>query len=104
LAQSAGRRKVRHLRHHIIVVGLGSFGIRVVRDLTAAGYDVAGVERDPDNRFLSTAARLDVPVLFGDATLRETLESARLDEARAIAVLTQDDIVNIETGIVLDEM
>ncbi|AGB25559.1 K+ transport system, NAD-binding component [Mycobacterium sp. JS623] len=104
LAQSAGRRKVRHLRHHIIVVGLGSFGIRVVSDLTAAGYDVAVIERDPDNRFLSTAARLDVPVLFGDATLRETLESARLDEARAIAVLTQDDIVNIETGIVLDEM
>jgi voltage-gated potassium channel Kch len=104
LAQSAGRRKVRHVRHHIIVVGLGSFGIRVVSDLTAAGYDVAVVERDPDNRFLSTAARLDVPVLFGDATLRETLESARLDEARAIAVLTQDDIVNIETGIVLDEM
>jgi len=104
LAQSAGRRKVRHLRHHVIVVGLGSFGIRVVSDLTAAGYDVAVIERDPENRFLSTAARLDVPVIFGDATLRETLESARLDEARAIAVLTQDDIVNIETGIVLDEM
>jgi Trk K+ transport system NAD-binding subunit len=104
LAQSAGRRKVRHLRHHVIVVGLGSFGIRVVGDLTAAGYDVAVIERDPDNRFLSTAARLDVPVIFGDATLRQTLESARLDEARAIAVLTQDDIANIETGIVLDEM
>jgi len=36
LAQSAGRRKVRHVRHHIIVVGLGSFGIRVVRDLVIA--------------------------------------------------------------------
>src|SRR5262245_3120078 len=104
LAQSAGRRKVRHLRHHVIVVGLGSFGIRVVSDLTAAGYDVAVIERDPDNRFLSTAARLDVPVIFGDATLRQTLESARIDEARAVAVLTQDDMVNIETGIVLQEM
>ena len=37
MAQSAGRRKVRHLRHHVIVVGLGSFGIRVVSDLIAAG-------------------------------------------------------------------
>ena len=37
MAQSAGRRKVRHLRHHVIVVGLGSFGIRVVSDLNAAG-------------------------------------------------------------------
>lgn len=104
LAQSAGRRRVRHLRNHVIVVGLGSFGIRVVSDLTAAGYDVAVIERDDDNRFLSSAAQLDVPVIFGDATLRQTLESARIDEARAVAVLTQDDMVNIETGIVLLEM
>ncbi|RDH78972.1 potassium transporter TrkA [Mycolicibacterium moriokaense] len=104
LSYSSGRRRVRHLRNHIIVVGLGSFGIRVVDDLMAAGYDVAVVERNDDNRFLSTAARLKVPVIFGDATLRQTLESARIDEARAIAVLTQDDIVNIETGIVLHEI
>jgi Trk K+ transport system NAD-binding subunit len=103
-ARSAGRRKVRHLRRHVIVVGLGSFGVRVVSDLTAAGYDVAVIDRDDDNRYLTTAARLDVPVIFGDATLRQTLESARIDEARAVAVLTQDDIVNIETGIVLKEM
>ena len=103
-AHSAGRRQVRHLRNHIVVVGLGSFGVRVVSDLKNAGCDVAVIERNVNNRFLSTAARLDVPVIFGDATLRPTLESARLDEARAIAVLTQDDMVNIETGIVLREM
>ncbi|MBV8790048.1 MAG: NAD-binding protein, partial [Mycobacterium sp.] len=57
-----------------------------------------------NNRFLSTAAELDVPVIFGDATLRQTLELAGLEHARAVAVLTQDDMVNIETGIVLREM
>lgn len=103
IAQSAGRRKVRLLRHHVIVVGLGSFGVRVVSDLNAAGYDVAVIERDDGNRYLSTAADLDVPVIFGDATLRQTLESARIDEASAVAVLTQDDVVNIETGIVLQK-
>jgi len=103
-AHSAGRRRARHLRNHIIVVGLGSFGIRVVSDLTAAGYDVAVIERDENNRYLSTAADLDVPVIFGDATLRQTLDSARVDHARAVAVLTQDDMVNIEIGIVLREM
>jgi Trk K+ transport system NAD-binding subunit len=103
-ARSAGRRKVRHLRNHIVVVGLGSFGIRVVSDLWTAGYDVAVIERDDANRFLSTASDLEVPVIFGDATLRQTLQSARIDVARAVAVLTQDDMVNIETGIVLREM
>lgn len=103
-AYSAGRRQARHLRNHIIVVGLGSFGSRVVADLVAAGYDVAVIERDENNRFLSTAADLEVPVVFGDATLPQTLESARVEHARAVAVLTQDDMVNIETGIVLREM
>ncbi|MEN4477574.1 NAD-binding protein [Mycolicibacterium cosmeticum] len=104
LAQSAGLRRARHLHNHVVVVGLGSFGIRVVEDLVQAGYDVAVIERDEDNRFLPTARRLDVPVIFGDATLRETLESARVAQCRAIAVLTPNDVVNIETGIVLREL
>jgi Trk K+ transport system NAD-binding subunit len=102
--QTAGLRRARHLRNHVVVVGLGSFGIRVVSDLTAAGYDVAVIERDENNRFLSTAAELDVPVIFGDSTMRQTLEAARVNHARAVAVLTQDDVENIETGIMLLEM
>jgi Trk K+ transport system NAD-binding subunit len=104
ITQSAGKRRVRDLQDHVIVVGLGSFGIRVVGDLKALGYDVAVIERDDDNRYLAAARALDVPVIFGDATLRQTLESARVDDAQAVAVLTQDDMVNIETGIVLREM
>jgi Trk K+ transport system NAD-binding subunit len=103
-ARSAARRRAHHLRNHVIVVGLSALGIRVVNDLISAGYDVAVIERDENNRFLSSAANLDVPVIVGDATLRQTLESARVDRARAVAVLTRDDIVNIETGIVLAEM
>lgn len=103
IAQNAGRRRVRDLRDHVIVVGLGSFGIRVVADLKAAGHDVVVIERSPDNRFLASAAELDVPVIFGDATLAATLDSARIDDAIAVAVLTQDDMINIETGIVLRE-
>jgi Trk K+ transport system NAD-binding subunit len=103
-AQAASRQKVRHLHRHIVVVGLGSFGIRVAGMLKAAGHDVAVIERNEDNRYLSAATELGVPVIFGDATLRQTLEAARIDEARAVAVLTQDDMVNIETGIVAREM
>jgi Trk K+ transport system NAD-binding subunit len=103
IAQNAGLRRVRELQDHIVVVGLGSFGIRVVADLKAAGHDVVVIERSPDNRFLPSAAELDVPVIFGDSTLPATLDSARIDDAVAVAVLTQSDMVNIETGIVLRE-
>jgi Trk K+ transport system NAD-binding subunit len=103
-AQSAGKRRVRHLHRHIVVVGLGSFGIRVAGDLKTAGHDVAAIELNVENRYLSVAAELDVPVIFGDASLRQTLQAARVEEASAVAVLTQDDMLNIETGIVLREM
>ncbi|MFZ1165328.1 NAD-binding protein [Mycobacterium sp.] len=101
---ASARPRVGHLRNHIVVVGLSGLGMRVVSDLTAAGYDVAVIERNEENRFLSAVRDLDVPVIFGDATLRQTLQAARVDRARAVAVLTRDDIINIETGIVLAEM
>ena len=102
--RTAGLRRARHMRDHVVVVGLGSVGIRVVRDLTAAGYDVLVIEHDENNRFLPTLAELDVPVIFGDSTMRQTLESARVDRARGVAVVNDDDMENIETGIVLLEM
>jgi Trk K+ transport system NAD-binding subunit len=72
--------------------------------LKEAGHDVVVIERNENNRYLSAAAELNIPVVFGDATLRTTLVAARAEHARAIAVLTEDDVVNIETGIVLQEM
>ena len=103
-ARNAGRRKVRELRDHVVVVGLGSFGIRVVGRPQGRRARRGGDRAQRDNRYLSAAAELDVPVIFGDATLRQTLESARIDDAIAVAVLTHDDMVNIETGIVLREL
>jgi Trk K+ transport system NAD-binding subunit len=101
---ASSRPRARHLRNHVIVVGLSALGMRVVTDLNKAGYDVAVIEVNEENRFLSAARALDVPVIFGDATLVQTLQAARVDRARAVAVLTRDDMINIETGIVLAEM
>ena len=102
--QAAGVRRARRMRGHIVVVGMGSTGIRVVRDLTASGYDVVVIEQDENNRFLSTLAELEVPVIVGDSTMRQTLEGARVDHCRGVAVMTQDDMENIRTGIVLLEI
>jgi Trk K+ transport system NAD-binding subunit len=104
LARAASRQQVRHLSDHIVVVGLGSFGIRVASVLKAAGHDVAVVELNDENRYLSAAAEIGIPVIFGDATLHQTLQAARVDAARGVAVLTDNDMVNIETGIVLREV
>lgn len=104
IPQAASRQKVSHLRDHVVVVGLGSFGVRVIAMLKEAGHDVAVIEVDADSRYLSAASELNVPVIVGDATLRPTLTAARVSQARAVAVLTENDMVNIETGLILQEM
>ena len=60
LPYSAGHRRMRHLRNHVIVVGLGSFGVRVVSDLVATGYLVAVIERNDDNRYLIDGRAISV--------------------------------------------
>ena len=57
------------------------------------------VEKHDDNRHLSQARALGVPVVIADATLPETLESVSLASASAVAVLTSDDLANLETGL-----
>ena len=104
LSQATSRQHVRHMRHHFVVIGLGSFGIQVASMLKEAGYSVVVIERNEVNQYLPTATALKSPVIIGDATQRNTLEAARVEHSRAIAVLTDKDMVNIETGIVLREI
>jgi Trk K+ transport system NAD-binding subunit len=99
IEESLGRQKITALRGHVLVIGLGSIGLRVVRQLRDAGRDVVVVEKDEHNRHLGQLRALDVPVLIADATLPETLASARLSTASAVAVLTSDDLANLETGL-----
>ncbi len=59
------------------------------------------VEKHDGNRHLSQARALGVPVVIADATLPETLQSVGLASASAVAVLTSDDLANLETGLVV---
>jgi Trk K+ transport system NAD-binding subunit len=99
IAESLGRRRVTGRSGHVLVVGLGSVGSRVVQQLTAAGSDVVVVDSDESNRYLAQVRAADVPVVIADATLPQTLQEVNLAEASAVAVLTSDDLVNLETGL-----
>jgi Trk K+ transport system NAD-binding subunit len=99
IEQSLGRQQLVGLEGHVVVIGLGSVGIRVLEGLQAEGREVVVVERNENNRFLNQARALGVPVLIGDSTQRQTLEDASVRAASAVAVLTSDDLTNIETGL-----
>ena len=103
IEQSLGRRRVPSMVGHVVVIGLGSVGIRVVEGLLAKGRRVVVVERDDANRYLGRARALGVPVVVADATQRQTHTMVNLSDASAVAVLTSADLTNIETGLSVRE-
>ena len=100
---SLGRAKVRGTEGHVILIGLGSVGMRILDGLRKRGKEVVVIERDEDNRYSSQARLLGVRVILGDATLERTLEAANLSTASAVAVMTSDDMTNIEAGLAVRE-
>ena len=104
IEQSLGRQQVTRMRGHVILVGLGSVGLRVLELLVAAGQQVVVLDRDENNRYLPNARALGVPVVIGDSTTGATLSAVNLESARAVAVLTSSDLANIETGLAVDEL
>jgi Trk K+ transport system NAD-binding subunit len=86
-------------REHYIVCGLGGLGMQIIQQLKENGCEVVAIERDPNNRFLSLARSLKVPVIQGQANLATTLQAARTTGASALIAATSDDVVNLEISL-----
>jgi Trk K+ transport system NAD-binding subunit len=99
IEESLGRQKITGLHGHVLVIGLGAIGLRIVQQLRDAGRDVVVIEKDEQNRHLGQLRALGCSWLIADATLPETLADARLNAASAVAVVTSDDLANLETGL-----
>jgi Trk K+ transport system NAD-binding subunit len=103
LERSLGRREVPGMVDHVVVIGLGSVGISVVRGLVAEHQRVVVIERDANNRYLAQARSLGVPVVIADATQVDTHRMVNLHDATAVAILTSADLTNIESGLAIRE-
>jgi Trk K+ transport system NAD-binding subunit len=99
IEESLGRRRITGLSGHVLVMGLGAVGMAAVTRLVAQGASVVVVEKDDGNRHLGELRALGVPVVIADATQPQTLEAVSLASASAVAVLTSDDLANLETGL-----
>jgi Trk K+ transport system NAD-binding subunit len=83
---------------HVVVVGMGEVGYRIVVELKKLGIPVVAVDANPDAPFLATLRTL-VPVVLGDGRLNETLERAGLARAWAVVAATRDDTANLGIGL-----
>ena len=84
---------------HIVLVGIGNVGTRVLRQLLDLGVDVVAIDRAADARGAEVAARHGVPFIVGDAAREETLRAASIDTCQALVVVSTDDSVNLQAAL-----
>ncbi|MGW4223711.1 NAD-binding protein [Streptomyces bauhiniae] len=94
--QSALRKPPRGLGGHVVLLGLGKIGTRVLIRLRELHVPVVCVEGNPEARGLAVARRLRVPVVIGDVTQEGVLEAAKIHRAHALLAVTSADTTNLE--------
>ena len=91
-------QEIKSFRNHVIVCGFGRNGYKAYDELRLSGTRAVVVEQ---NQALLTAAndRLpaaqQIPAVFGDATLDNTLRQAGIEHARALITALPKDADNV---------
>ncbi|MGX7763550.1 NAD-binding protein [Streptomyces angustmyceticus] len=96
---SALRRPPRGLAGHVVLLGLGKVGTRVLARLHEMGIPVVCIEGDPEARGIALARRLRVPTVLGDVTHEGVLEAAMIERAATLLALTSEDTTNLEAAL-----
>ncbi|MEV5763194.1 NAD-binding protein [Micromonospora sp. NPDC052213] len=98
LALHSGRIQPERSRH-VVVVGLGNVGTRVMAQLCDFGVEVVAIDKLPEPRGAALARRLGVPLIVGDAALEETLQAASVGTCQALVVVSTDDETNLQAAL-----
>ncbi|MEU9795186.1 NAD-binding protein [Streptomyces sparsogenes] len=93
------RRPPRGLSGHVVLLGLGKVGTRVLARLRELDIPVVCVEENPEARGVPLARRLGVPTVIGDVTEEGVLEAAKIGQAHALLALTSSDTTNLEATL-----
>lgn len=89
----------RGLSRHVVLLGLGKVGTRVLDRLLELDIPVVCIERDPDARGVALARSRRVPTLIADVTEDGVLEAAKIKRSRALLALTSHDGTNLEASL-----
>ncbi|THV31901.1 potassium channel family protein [Glycomyces paridis] len=92
-------RMVRAVRDHVIVVGLGNMGTRVVETLRQRRIPVVAIEKDRRAAGVQAARAAGAQVLLADASRPETLQEAEIKYCRSLVAMAKQDSANLETAL-----
>ncbi len=86
------------LRNHIILVGCGHLGRRIIDRLLKMGLQFSLIVLPKDRDSNETVVKLlrdGIPIIFGHATMEDTLLKAGIMNAKAIIIAINNDSVNM---------
>jgi len=86
-------------RDHIVLIGLGHVGFRVLGELLARGRQVIVVEAQESGQFVEEARARGVPLVIGDARRESLLRDLGIEHARCVIACTDNDLVNLEVAL-----
>jgi voltage-gated potassium channel len=85
--------------NHILLVGLGHLGFRVVQEIYNMDQDIVLIEANPKADLIANIKAMGIPVIQEDASHPTTLETAGVKRARAIILCTQNDSLNLKIAL-----
>ena len=93
-AHTSGGARVASLGVHFVIMGCGRVGSTLAKSLSKRGHDVAVIDVEPAS-FRRLGSSFEGMTVTGLGFDRDTLRSARIDEAYAFAAVSSGDNSNI---------
>jgi hypothetical protein len=90
--------RLRRMRDHVVICGLGRKGSRLAQELLGLGRQVVVIEKELGQENVEVFRRLGVIVLEGDSASKDMLTSARILHARNLVCLVGRDSENLQTA------
>ncbi|MCS6837059.1 MAG: TrkA family potassium uptake protein [Anaerolineae bacterium] len=89
---------------HVIVIGAGHVGLRVIRMLRELDVDVVAIECEVYDGLEAQLSEWDVPLFIRDARQIDALKQAGVERADSVVVCTGNDHANLDIAMTVREI
>lgn len=91
--------RVRIIKNHVVICGLGEKGALLAKSFRKRGHPVVVIEMDEGNAMIDQCRDRDAIVLIGNATDPDLLCKARVNRANFLFSVCGEDGVNAEVAV-----
>ena len=86
-------------RNHVIVLGAGHVGLRVIRQLYTLGVEVVAIDNKPYSGVPEELKQMEIPLFIDDGLNPIILQKVGIEHAEAFIACTGTDSVNLEASM-----